>query len=378
MGSAGPVNQIHQGALAVKSIKSSRGRCTRRWFQAGSLVIVLFIGIQFYRFASALAGGAIPTVERPPGVEAFLPISALVSLKYYLFTGIINQIHPSGLVLFLIICLTALLFKRGFCSWICPVGLASEILARLHGAIFNHRLGLPKWLDRVFCSIKYAILGVFVWTIFLKMPLASVKGFMESPYNILADIKMLGFFTHISPLALGGITTLTVLSVVIQHFWCRYLCPYGALLGIIGFVSLGRIRRNPAVCTGCGKCERACPSMIAIREKESINSLGCSTCMGCVSVCPEDQAIGFSLFFGTMPVKHAGVALTLAALFSMGIGAARFQGHWQNRITNQEYLQLMNPQKGAAGHRRDAVIDPQKLERMGQMMKQMRSDGNAK
>lgn len=358
----------------MKNVKNNRGRWTRRLVQAGAFVITLFIGIQFYRFASALAGGALPTVARPPGVEAFLPISALVSLKYFLFTGIINQIHPSGLVIFLIICLTALLFKRGFCSWICPVGLASEILARLQGAIFKHGVRVPKWLDRGLCSIKYLLLGFFVWTIFLKMPLASVKGFLESPYNILADIKMLGFFTHISPLALGVILTLAALSVVIHHFWCRYLCPYGALLGLIGLVSLGRIRRNPAACTGCGKCERACPSMIEIRAKESINSLECSACMGCVSVCPEDKAIGFSLFLGKMPVKQAGVALTLVALFFMGIGVARLQGHWQNRITNQEYLQLMHPQKGMGGHRGDVGIDPQKLERMRRMMKQMGPD----
>ncbi len=358
----------------MKHLKNNRGRLTRRLVQAGALVITLFIGIQFYRFASALAGGAIPAVERPPGVEAFLPISALLGLKYFLFTGIINQVHPSALVIFLIICLTALLFKRGFCSWICPVGLVSDLLARLNGLIFNHRLRVPKWLDRGFSSSKYLILGFFVWTIFLKMPLASVKGFIESPYNILADIKMLGFFTHISPLALGVILILAVLSVVIPHFWCRYLCPYGALLGIIGLVSLGRIRRNPAACTGCGKCERACPSMIAIREKESINSPECSACMGCVSVCPEDKAIGLSLFFGKLPVKQAGVAVTLVALFCIGIGAARFQGHWQNRITNQEYLQLMTPRMGPAGPRGDAVIDPKKLERMRRMMKKRRAD----
>ncbi|MCP4118270.1 MAG: 4Fe-4S binding protein [Desulfobacteraceae bacterium] len=342
--------------------------------QAGSLVVTLFIGIQFYRFASALAGGAIPMVERPPGVEAFLPISALLSLKYFLFTGIINQVHPAALVIFLIICLTALLFKRGFCSWICPVGLVSDFLARLNGLIFKRRVRVPKWLDRGLRSLKYVILGFFVWTIFLKMPLASVKGFLESSYNILADIKMLGFFTHISPPALGVILALAVLSVVIRHFWCRYLCPYGALLGIIGLVSLGRIRRNPSACTGCGKCERACPSMINIREKRSINSSECSACMGCVSACPEDKAIGFSLFLGKMPVKQAGMGMALVALFAVGIGAARFQGHWQSRITSREYLQLMTPRMERPGYRGDVRIDPEKLERMRRMMKKMGPD----
>ena len=74
-------------------------------------------------FVNHLERGVVPTVTRPPGIEAFLPISSLISLKYWMATGIINPIHPSELVILLMALVTAVLIKRGFCSWVCPFGL---------------------------------------------------------------------------------------------------------------------------------------------------------------------------------------------------------------------------------------------------------------
>ena len=122
-------------------------RNVRRGIQLLLLIIVCFIGFRFSQFASALERGMIPLVDRPAGVEAFLPISALVSLKYFIFTGIINEIHPSGLVLFFIICTTAFIVRKGFCSWICPFGLLSEYFLKLHYMIFKKGVTLPFWPD---------------------------------------------------------------------------------------------------------------------------------------------------------------------------------------------------------------------------------------
>jgi len=123
------------------------GSLIRWWVQLFFLMITLFLGIKFYLFVAQLGSGAVPTLERPPGVEAFLPISALVSLKYFLFTGIINRVHPSALVLFLIICSTALVVKKGFCSWICPLGLLSDYLVKLNLYLFKKYRDVPHgWI----------------------------------------------------------------------------------------------------------------------------------------------------------------------------------------------------------------------------------------
>jgi len=147
----------------------------RRSVQIVFLIITLFVGAMFYKFVAQLKSGAVPTMIRPPGVEAFLPISALVSFKHLLLTGTINDIHPSALILFLIICTTALVAKKSFCSWICPVGLLSDFLSKFHNFIFKKSLKLPKWVDLPLRSIKYVLSGFFIWSIFFKMPAIALR-----------------------------------------------------------------------------------------------------------------------------------------------------------------------------------------------------------
>lgn len=147
-------------------VKEKKGsQAVRRSVQLLFLVIVCFIGFRFSLFAGALEKGMLPLVDRPPGVEVFLPIGALVSLKYFILTGIINEIHPSGLILFLIICSTALVIRKGFCSWVCPFGLLSEYLSKVHCLIFTKGVMLPFWLDRILRSIRYLLAGFFIRSI---------------------------------------------------------------------------------------------------------------------------------------------------------------------------------------------------------------------
>jgi polyferredoxin len=344
----------------------------RRWFQLIFLGIVLAIGIQFTCFVSHLEKGIVPDFNRPPGVEAFLPISALVSLKYTLSTWTINDIHPSGLVIFLIVCATALVVKKGFCSWVCPFGLFSDILAKGHTRLFHRTLTLPKWIDNVFRSLKYLLAGFFIYYIFYKMPMPAIEQFIHSPYNRFADIQMLAFFTDISPLALKVMLGLIGLSFVIPYFWCRYLCPYGAVLSVLGFMSIGHIRRDPNLCTECGKCEKHCPGLIQIRQKQQIRSPECSACLSCVSACPEKNAIRFALHRVRPSFRHALPGIVIAVLFTAGIAAARLSGNWHNSIPKEAYLAHVNrpPSVEIGGH---PEIDVEKMKKMMQAMKERRA-----
>lgn len=310
----------------------------RKCVQIAFLALVLVIGIKFYLFVSQLEAGILPDFERPPGVEAFLPISALVSLKHFFFTGTINSVHPSALVLFLIVCLTAVIAKKGFCSWVCPFGLLSEFFSRVHLQIFKNGLSLPLWIDIVLRSLKYMLAGFFIYTIFVKMPLTGIEHFINSSYNRFSDISMLHLFTNISGTTLTVILVLFFLSVFIRNVWCRYLCPYGALLGFISFMSIGKIKRNSSHCTDCGKCEKKCPGLIKIRQKSMINSSECVACMDCVEICPEKQAIGFYILSGRFSLSPTLLSIIFILMFVVGISLAKISGNWHNEISKQEYL----------------------------------------
>jgi len=310
----------------------------RKIIQYIFLVTTVGIGVQFSIFVNQLESGAFPTVTRPPGIEAFLPISSLISFKYWLATGIFNRVHPSGLIILMIILSTALLLKRGFCSWVCPFGLLSEYLNRIHGFIFRKNITLPRWLDYPLRSLKYLLLAFFLWAILIKMDAFALDYFIYSPYNMVADIKMLYFFTNISALAFWVIVALVVLSIVVRNFWCRYLCPYGALLGVLSFLSIFKIHRNEQTCTNCRQCTRICPADIQVHKTGCVLSDECHACLKCVSACPERDTLYLCASTRTAVMKPWVYAVAICLLFLGGSLAGRITGYWQTAISNQEYL----------------------------------------
>ena len=301
------------------------------------LIITLYTGWRFIRFVHFLQQGGAE-VSRPPGVEAFLPISSLMSLKYWILSGDFNSIHPAGLVLFMAFLGIAWGIKKSFCSWICPVGLLSEYLWKAGRKIFGRNVNIPAWLDWPLRSLKYLILIFFAWGIFFGMNVADLKAFLYGDYNRVADIKMLMFFAHISAFSLGVILALALLSVFVKNFWCRYLCPYGALFGFFSMFSPAKITRNPDTCTDCRLCTEACPANIKVHEKRRVKTDECTACLTCTSVCPEPDTLSLSL-----PGKKknalspARVAALILLIFFLSTGIARLTGHWQNKIPLQEY-----------------------------------------
>ncbi len=313
----------------------------RRLVQVGFILILTWIGIEYYFFVDQLEQGIIPTISRPPGVESFLPISALISLKYWLMTGIFNTIHPSALVILLMAGLTALILKKGFCSWVCPFSLVSELLAKLHIKIFDRQFKLPKWLDYPLRSLKYLLLFFFAWAIFFQMNLTDIKLFIYSPYNRVADIKMLQFFTHMSDMTMWVLILLVLFSLAIPYFWCRYLCPYGALLGAMSWLSFFKIRRNADNCIDCELCTKACPAKIKVHTAKSVFSDECHGCLQCVDSCPVKNTLYLASAKDKVRVSRKIYAVLLVTIFVVGVALANITGFWQNSISNEEYLHHM-------------------------------------
>lgn len=311
----------------------------RRIIQFLFLGLILWIGVQFYLFVEQLAENGAVTITRPPGVEGFLPISALINLKYWLVSGAFTLIHPAATVLLLIFLSMAVLLKKGFCSWVCPIGLLSEYLAGIHVLLFDRPHRLPKALDFPLRSIKYGLLFFFLYAVFFQMDAAALHRFIYSPYNRVADIKMLFFFSQASALTLKVLGILVLLSLLIPFFWCRYLCPYGALLGGASLFSLLKIRRDKKQCIDCEKCTRVCPANIRIHTQSTVWSDECHSCLRCVEACPVPKTLYFSAARGKVVMKKKTFAAILLLLFCGGTGLAMLLGKWQNTITNEEYRQ---------------------------------------
>lgn len=302
-------------------------------------LLCLWIGIEMHLFIRFLeSGGQAKFFNRPPGVDGFLPISSLMSTYLLLKTGIIHNAHPAGLFIFIAIVIMSFIIGKSFCSWLCPVGLISELAANFGEKIFRKRIKMPKVLDYPLRSLKYLLLGFFVYSIFFLMTDASIKAFLDSPYNQVADIKMYYFFADISRLSLIVISSLFLLSIIFRGFWCRYLCPYGAFLGIFSLISPSKIKREESTCINCELCTKVCPSFIKVHKAKVVISDECTSCMSCTDVCPVKDTLNLKLIPARKSINKKAAAITVILIFTAITGAAIITGYWQNSISKEEYL----------------------------------------
>ncbi len=312
--------------------------------QLAFLALNLWIGVQFYFWVRwAESAGQTRLVERPAGVEGWLPIEGLMQWKYFLATGHLPRIHPAGFFLFSAFVLISFLLRKSFCGWLCPVGTVSEYLWKLGRYTFGRNFLLPRWLDLPLRSLKYLLLAFFLYAV-AGMSAAAIAEFLASPYALVVDVRMLNFFRYLGATAAFVILGLIVASIFVQNFWCRYLCPYGALMGLAALFSPVRITRKESACIDCAKCAKACPAALPVDRLVQIRSAECIGCLECVAVCPAKDALSVAL----APSPRSGraipawsVAALIAIVFFGLVGYAKRSGHWQTSLPKQVYLELV-------------------------------------
>jgi len=316
----------------------------RRLSQAAFLIVAVAIGVQFTLWALPRLAGKSPGVARPAGVEGFLPISALMSLRVWLAGGGVHPVHPAGLAILVAIVAMSSLVAKSFCSHVCPFGAISEALGRFGARLLGRPWVVPRWLDVPLRSLKYALLAFFAWATWVALDVAGVRAFLDSPYNRVADAKMLLFFAHPSQLTVAVLGILVVGSLFVRDLWCRYLCPYGALLGLLGRLAPLKVTRDPATCTDCGKCTKVCPARLRVHAMTRVASVECTSCQDCVAVCPVKACLA------VRPPRPAPVRVwlrpALAVAVSVGAylavtAAFRLAGRWRGSVSEGEYAERL-------------------------------------
>jgi polyferredoxin len=347
----------------IRRIAPDRFQRTRHAVQYLFAALNLWLGLQFYLWVRFYErGGQGLAVPRPAGAEGWLPIAGLMNFKLFLSTGVVPAIHPAAMFLFMAFVAMSLIAKKSFCSWLCPVGTLSEHLAQVGRTLFGRNFRLPGALDIPLRGLKYLLLAFFL-VIIGGMSAEMLSSFLQTPYGLLADVKMLNFFRHMSLTAVIVVGVLLLLSLVVEGVWCRYLCPYGALMGLVSLASPLKVRREASLCSGCGHCAKVCPAGLAVDKLVQIRSVECTACMACVASCPAEGALRFSLPAAGGGASNPAASLPryrravtplafvglLAFLFFGFVLVARATNHWQTPIPSEVYLRLI-PESDQLSH----------------------------
>ncbi len=320
------------------------GRPLVRWLRAvvqwSIFTLTVWGGLELYSFTLRIENGDLPSLPKPLSPEGFLPIGSFMSFKLWVMTGLIDTVHPAGLVLFTSALTLSLLLKKSVCGWICPVGTLSELLGTFGRRAAGRLLKLPRLLDLPLRSLKYVLMCFFLWIILMKMPAVAIRDWLQSDYWKIADLKMLGFFRHPTALASGVLGALVLLSLVTRNFWCRYLCPYGALLGLLSVGAAVKVQRDEARCTHCQRCTKNCPALLPVEKLGRIRSPECLGCLTCVSRCPAPGALEAAMP-GRRTVAPARYAALLTLVFWGILAVARLTGHWEAGVSAEEYRRIV-------------------------------------
>lgn len=276
----------------LPALSGINSQSLRAWTRHLLLFCWGLVTLQYGIHIWLLGQGETPWLMRPDVVDGFLPIAGGLGLRAWLSQGIVDPHHPAATITVLVLCLSALLLGRVFCAWFCPLGLVGEWLHGLRSRWIVGEWTPPRWLDAVLRSQKFLVLAFLLFIVLIAVPGAALPGYFTSPYHQAADMKMGAFFfnlTLISGLCLGWVLLLTA---TFRQGFCRYLCPYGAWLSLLGLLTPLRIRRDPARCLrsaghDCDKCSRACPSRLQVHQLIAVRSLECTSCMSCVAACPK-------------------------------------------------------------------------------------------
>jgi MauM/NapG family ferredoxin protein len=272
----------------------------RRLIQGASLL--LFAGLLI------LSSHTLAERMRP---DLFLRMDPLV-----LFAGLsAGRVSLELLLPGLVVILLTLVLGRFFCSFLCPLGTTVDITDRLLGRIrkrlrvkVNRSAGLWRYFILAFAAVS-VLAGSSLFLLVSPLSLATrFYGLILSPaLASLLDLgagllRGAGAFEYLSipvPAYALAWATLAMIALVLglgilaPRFWCRYLCPSGAVLSLL---SLGRLLKREVsdACTGCGKCAKACPMAAVGTDPRESDKAGCIACGECARACPED-AVDFSL-----------------------------------------------------------------------------------
>jgi NAD-dependent dihydropyrimidine dehydrogenase PreA subunit len=294
-----------------------RSRTRARWVRWSVLGAVL-AGMTAIVTAHQTGQGS----GRWASVDFLCPLGGLETLYSLLAgDGFLRHTATSSVILLAGMVAMALVYRRSFCGTLCPLGALQGIFGAAGRTLFGRRFSVPRAVDRIARYLKYAVLVVFaLWTWqAAELVIRPYDPWVAWAHLTSADLlATYGIGLAVLVVSLAG-------SVVYDRFFCKYLCPAGALLALLSRVSFLSIRRDADACIDCGRCDKACMMNIKVATADVVRSSECISCNECVNACPVPGALKVTAPGGARATSLVATG-AVVALMAGTVGATTLSG----------------------------------------------------
>lgn len=202
----------------------------------------------------------------------------------------------------LVISILTIVFRTGFCGWICPIGTTFVLIRKLGKLIGSISFIRPinkqykQWINKHNKSLKiidkYARYFKYIFLIWMVLFGFIVEG---DQHGMINSTLLIAF--------------LVILGLFVDRSFCKYLCPLGATLGLFSKISPTKVTRNEELCINCDMCTNVCPMQIDVSNKKYVNDTDCNSCLICVDTCPVNNALNMKVRTMKIPKNLYGVII---------------------------------------------------------------------
>ncbi|MGL4741322.1 MAG: FMN-binding protein [Sarcina sp.] len=279
-------------------------------------------------------------------IETYSSIKAIyIALLRGKFT--FEALLPEILIL-LVVFGTTIILGRFFCGWICGFGSFMDLLYFGSKKIFKTKYKVPEKLDKILKWIKYIILFgsiAFVWS--FQSTFLNDK----DPWYSFAQFPDFKAMVLNAPIAFGLLIIIIILSMFIERFFCRYLCPLGAAFVLTSRFRLFKISKPSEKCGKCRVCTNNCLMGIDMYKTDVIKDSECIDCFKCVSVCPRK-----TISMKVEPKATVNPNIVAGVAVSLVVGGSELV-NYSNKVksNNAKYFILESKDQVSTGKYKDGV-----------------------
>jgi uncharacterized protein with FMN-binding domain/polyferredoxin len=222
-----------------------------------------------------------------PGLYA-MTFSELKTVYQMIIKGNFDFIAvvPSLVEFIAIMFLTAVI-GRWFCGWICGFGAYNDFIYFISKKVFKVKFKVNEKVDYMLKYIKYLIL---IFIIIISWTMGSSLLDSTSPWDVFGQITDVSNILSTLFIGLIFLVLITIGAAFIERFFCRYLCPLGAVFSIISKIGIVKINKPKADCGKCRACTMNCSMGLQLYKVNGVCGGDCINCLKCTDICPRSNA----------------------------------------------------------------------------------------